>query len=37
MAEVERAVAERIEDAVEAALAGPYPDPEVELAREYAP
>ena len=28
VAEVERAVAERIEDAVEAALAGPYPDPD---------
>jgi TPP-dependent pyruvate/acetoin dehydrogenase alpha subunit len=37
VAEVERAADERIENAVEAALAGPYPDPEVEAAREYAP
>ncbi|MGZ4202152.1 MAG: thiamine pyrophosphate-dependent enzyme, partial [Thermoleophilaceae bacterium] len=37
VAEVEQAVADRIENAVEGALAGPYPDPELELAREYAP
>jgi hypothetical protein len=37
VAEREQAVDEQIERAVEAALAGPYPDPAVSVAREYAP
>ena len=37
LAEIERAVDERIEQAVEAALAAPYPDAVARAATEYAP
>ena len=37
IADVEHATRARIEQAVEAALAAPYPDPGAERAREYAP
>jgi acetoin:2,6-dichlorophenolindophenol oxidoreductase subunit alpha len=35
--QIERATQERIDQAIEAALAAPYPDPETDPATEYAP